>query len=90
MKWTEFYVAQLEREAPISRRALERVPEGKPGWKPHHKSMALGYLAQLVATMPSWIAMAVLQDELDLQPPGAAPARLRSRSISGFRLLSRD
>jgi hypothetical protein len=76
VKWTEFYAAQLEREAPISRRALERVPEGKPDWKPHDKSMALGYLAQLVATMPSWIAMAVLQDELDLRPvsgPGYKP-----------------
>jgi uncharacterized damage-inducible protein DinB len=28
VNWTEFFAAQLEREAPLTRRALERVPEG--------------------------------------------------------------
>ncbi len=70
MKLSDLFSAQLEREAAVSRRVLERVPEGRPDWKPHEKSMALGYLATLVATMPSWIAMAVAQDELDLNPPG--------------------
>jgi len=64
------FLAQLEREAVGSRKALERVPEGPADWKPHEKSMPLGYLATLVATMPAWIAMAIEQDELDLAPPG--------------------
>ncbi len=75
MRMTDFFASQLEREAAISRRVLERVPEGRPDWKPHEKSMPLGYLATLVATMPSWIAMAVLQDSLDLNPPGGSPQR---------------
>jgi uncharacterized damage-inducible protein DinB len=70
MTFTEMLAAQLEHEAPLTRKALERVPEGKPDWKPHQKSMPLGYLAQLVATMPGWIAMMLTQDSLDLRPPG--------------------
>lgn len=35
VKLTDFLLAQLEREAAGSRRALERVPEGRPDWKPH-------------------------------------------------------
>jgi len=72
MKMTELFAAQMEREAAISRRVLERVPEGKPDWKPHPKSMPLGYLATLVATMPSWVTLTVDQDELDLDPPGGS------------------
>jgi uncharacterized damage-inducible protein DinB len=73
MKMTDHFAAQLEREAPRSRRAVERVPEGQNDWKPHVKSMPLGYLAHLVATMPSWIQMAIDQNELDLSPGGSKP-----------------
>jgi len=70
MKMTDFFIAQLEREAPGTRRALERVPDGRNDWKPHEKSMPLGYLATLVATMPSWVVMMVEKDELDMRPAG--------------------
>jgi len=70
MQIKELFLDELERETEGSRHTLERVPEGKNDWKPHEKSMPLGYLAYLVAAMPSWIAMAINQDELDLYPPG--------------------
>jgi uncharacterized damage-inducible protein DinB len=65
-------LALFDREVAISKKVLANVPPGKFDWKPHEKSMPFGYLAQLVATMPSWIAMAIAQDELDLKPPSGA------------------
>ena len=69
MKLTELLLAELEREAPRTRRALEQVPAGRDDWKPHDKSMPLARLAGLVASMPSWITLIIEQDELDLTPP---------------------
>ena len=72
MKLTDMFLAELEREAAGTRRTLERVPEGRNDWKPHEKSMPMGYLAALVARMPSWVAMMVNQDELDMAPQGGS------------------
>ncbi len=62
-------LAQLEREADGTRKALANVPEGRNDWKPHPKSMPLGSLANLVASMPAWAALIVDADELDLSKP---------------------
>ena len=70
MTVTEMFLAQFDDEVKRTRRTLERVPEGKDDWKPHDKSMALGRLAMVVAQMPSWFALIINQDELDLNPPG--------------------
>ena len=72
MKITELLLAELDREAVGIRKTLERVPEGKNDWKPHEKSMPLGNLATIVATIPSWLDMVVNMDELDINPPGGS------------------
>jgi uncharacterized damage-inducible protein DinB len=69
MKLTELLLAELDREAPRTRRTLENVPRGQDDWKPHPKSMPLGRLAGLVASMPSWVSLIIDRDELDLTPP---------------------
>lgn len=43
MKLTKVFELQLQDEAARTRRALERVPEGRDEWKPHEKSMPLGH-----------------------------------------------
>ena len=90
MKWTESFAGQLEREAAISNRVLARVPEARADWKPHEKSMPLGYLSQLVATMPGWITMAVRQDELDLAPPGGGGYRPPATETNAKLLAAHD
>jgi uncharacterized damage-inducible protein DinB len=72
MKLTDFYLSELGREVERSRRAVEQAPEERYQWKPHEKSMLFGYLAELVATMPTWIAMIIDQDELDVAPPAGS------------------
>jgi uncharacterized damage-inducible protein DinB len=68
MKLTDYLLEELEREVERSRSALKEVPEGKFDWKPHEKSMIFGYLANMVATIPSWLAMQVTQESLDVAP----------------------
>jgi len=70
MKITEYFLSQLDAESGLTRRALERVPEGRDDWKPHEKSMPLGRLAGLIARMPSWISLILGRDDFDLKPSG--------------------
>lgn len=72
MKMTDLFLAQLKVESSRTRRALEAVPEGRDAWKPHEKSMPLGRLATLLARMPSWVAMVIQRDDLDLKPAGGS------------------
>jgi len=65
----EFFLWQLEHEAATSRKVIERVPEGCNSWKPHERSMELGYLAALVASMPGWIEVMINRRELNLLAP---------------------
>jgi uncharacterized damage-inducible protein DinB len=82
MKITDVLLAQLEREIAPTRKLLERVPEGDPDWKPHPKSMPIGYLSTLVAIMFGWMAKMVDDEHLDLAagerpaPPSTAAERL--------------
>jgi uncharacterized damage-inducible protein DinB len=83
MNLTQLFLDQLEREAPRTRHALERVPTGKDDWTPHAKSMPLLRLAGLVASMPSWIALIINQDELELSPP-AGQGQYQQPTVEGL------
>ena len=56
---------ELEAEAPATRKCLEHIPENLFDWKPHEKSMNLGYLSLLVAEIPKWIQIMVEESGID-------------------------
>jgi uncharacterized damage-inducible protein DinB len=90
MKLTDFFLRELDREVERSRRALEQVPEGKYDWKPHDKSMVFGYLADMVATMPTWIGMAITMDELDIAPADGPQVKQAPKETSDALLKALD
>ena len=52
-------LAELQQEAPTTRRLLERLPASALTWKPHDKSMTLGRLASHVAELTGWISVTI-------------------------------
>jgi hypothetical protein len=50
---------EMEEEAAITRKMLERVPADKFSWKPHDKSMTMQQLTVHIAELPSWVRMAL-------------------------------
>ena len=90
MKLTEFFREELDREVERSRKALEQVPDGKYDWKPHDRSMILGYLADMVATIPMWIQMEIDRDELDVAPPEGQGLKQTKKETSAELLKALD
>ena len=90
MKLTAFLLAEFDREVHRSRRALEQVPEGKYDWKPHDRSMIFGYLADMVATIPSWIAMEVTKNELDVAPADGSTMKPEPKKTSAALVQALD
>jgi uncharacterized damage-inducible protein DinB len=62
-------IKEFDLELPYTRRTLERVPIDKFAWKPHEKSMTLGWLATFLALAPTWGVMTLEKDVFD---PAAA------------------
>lgn len=60
------YLAELESEVPATRKCLERIQMNLSEWKPHEKSMQMGYLSLLVAEMPKWITHIIDDGAIDL------------------------
>jgi len=80
----------LDREVERSRKALEQVPDGQYQWKPHERSMIFGYLADMVATIPTWITMEINRDELDVAPAEGQSTKKAPKETSAELLKALD
>jgi uncharacterized damage-inducible protein DinB len=70
---------EFDREIAVTRRVLERVPEGKPQFKPHERSMTLERLAGHVAELPGWAKETILQDSIVMGQGGQDTLKMTSR-----------
>lgn len=72
-------IPEFDYEMANTRKALERVPEDKFGWKPHPKSGTMIWLAGHVANIPSWVPFIFSSDSFDVEggvtPPPAPKTR---------------
>jgi uncharacterized damage-inducible protein DinB len=59
------FLDELDQEAPVTRRTLERVPVAKLTWKPHERSQSLGQLGLHVATIPAMLSEVAMLPEFD-------------------------
>lgn len=61
----KLFLKEFEEESKASRNCLERVPDSLFAWKPHEKSMPMGYLALIVAEVPRWASVMLEQSDID-------------------------
>ena len=65
MSIIEMLLKEMDQEAETTRKMLAVVPNDKYDWKPHEKSMTIRRLATHIADIPSWVDMAIYDDELN-------------------------
>ena len=78
------FISEFEAEIPATKKCIERIPEKLFDWKPHEKSMTLGYLTLLVAEIPMWISTMIKTREIDFKTFKHAEPRTTSEMVTYF------
>jgi uncharacterized damage-inducible protein DinB len=64
---------EIQEEAVVTKRVLERVPGDKLSWKPHRKSLSLGQLAFHIASVPGSLTKLLQLEEFEADPANFEP-----------------
>src|SRR6187551_1752763 len=78
------FSSEFDAEIPATRKCIERIPESLYDWKPHEKSMTLGYLVLLVAEIPAWITEIITVGEINLSTRQHFQPRNSSELVQHF------
>lgn len=78
------YLHELTAEYNATLACLERIPETLFGYKPHPKSMNMGYLSLLVAEIPLWIKHMIVDGEIDFVTFHHASPKTTKELVSHF------
>ena len=87
MTIAESLLPEFDREMGLTRRVLDRVPDGQFAWKPHDKSMTLGRLAEHLAELPQWLALSITETGIDMsgqRPPDYKSPDTRAAVLAMF------
>ncbi len=80
MNVVQLLLNEMDQEAQITRKMLERVPDDKWDWKPHEKSMSMKSLTVHIAELPGWVSMGLSTSELDFTKMDYKPTEVNSNS----------
>jgi uncharacterized damage-inducible protein DinB len=81
---TESFLNELNAEYKATRACIERIPESLFEYKPHPKSMALGYLTLLVVEIPLWIKHMIVDSEIDFVTFKHASPKTTAEMVAHF------
>jgi uncharacterized damage-inducible protein DinB len=87
MSIAETLLPEFDREMGVTRRLLERLPDGQFAWKPHERSMTLGRLAEHLAELPMWAKVAITDKGIDMgagRPAGYVSPATRAAVVDMF------
>ena len=87
MPLVDTLLPEFDREMGLTRRALDRVPDGQFEWRPHPTSVTLGRLAEHLTEMPLWATTTMTQSELEAsqqRPPDYQPPSTRAEVLAQF------
>ncbi len=84
---------EFDREMGLTRRALDRVPDGQFDWTPHPTSVSLGQLAEHLTDMPQWASMTMTESALETslqRPEGYVRPATRAQVLAQFDALLKE